>query len=196
MESYFKQLCHIQGQLEDVARSDFEEIFLVAKAEIMGLLNKIRGYMQLDQTLFNDSVSRTPHHIRLPSLKLPKFDGKYGDYKRFITKFYNMVHENSSITGVDRFNYLLISLLGPALTVMEPFQNKVIMFLEHIYKLFNITSMYKGDSNSIRNIIDTVAAIRGLLLSLGPRTTRRNSWFHLVVFTIAFALIVFINLLY
>ena len=35
LESYFKQLCHIQGQIEklsttDAARSDLEEIFIVA----------------------------------------------------------------------------------------------------------------------------------------------------------------------
>lgn len=190
LESYFKQLCHIQGQIEklsptDAARSDLEEIFIIAKAKIMGLLNKQRGSMQMDQTLFNASVSCSPHHTRLPSLKLPKFDGKYGDYKRFITTFNNMVHENSSITGVDKFNYLLNCLSGPALAVVEPFQvteenyptalkrledrydNKVLIFLEHISTLFNITSMSKGDSNSLRNIIDTVAAIRGSLLSLG-----------------------------
>ena len=143
----------------------------------MGLLNKQRGCLQLDQTLFNASVSCSQHHTRLPSLKLPKFDGKYGDYKRLITLFNNKDHENPSITGVDKFNYLLNCLSGPAFAVVEPFQvteenypkalkRLSFIFLEHIATLFNITSMSEGDSISLRNIIDTVAAIRGSLLSL------------------------------
>lgn len=122
---------------------------------------------------------------RLPSLKLPKFDGKYTEYERFIARFYNMVDENPSISNIDKFNYLLNCLSGPALDVVEPFQvteenypkalirlkerydNKVLIFLEHINALFSVPNMAKGDSESLRKIIDTVSAIRGSLLSLG-----------------------------
>ncbi|XP_046810021.1 uncharacterized protein LOC124420605 [Lucilia cuprina] len=197
LESYFKQISHIQGQIEkispsDVTRSDLEEIYIAAKAKLLSILNKTRSSTSMEQSFFNTSIELS-NQTRLSSLKLPRFDGKYTDYKRFITTFNNMVHDNSSITPVDKFNYLLNCLSGPALSVVEPFQvtdenypkaldrlrerydNKVLIFLEHITTLFNIPEMSKGDSVSLRYIIDTVSAIRGSLLSLGSELDIMNA---------------------
>ena len=191
LESYFKQICHIQGQIEkigpssdsDTARSDFEELYIEIKAKMMSRLRS-RGSVQLDQTIFN-ATSTSSSSPKLPALKLPHFNGKYGEYTRFITTFTNMVHDNASLTSVDKFNYLLTCLSGAALAVVEPFQitdenyskalerlkerydNKVLIFLEHITALFNVSHMSKGDGGSLRSLIDTVAAIRGSLLSIG-----------------------------
>ncbi|XP_075157710.1 uncharacterized protein LOC142230976 [Haematobia irritans] len=205
LESYFKQLCHIQTQIEtlspaDTSRSDLEELFITAKAKILGLLNKSRSSIPGDTTLMNASIAGISTQSRLPSLKLPRFDGKYGEYKRFISTFNNMVHENQTITPVDKFNYLLNCLSGPALAVVEAFQvseenypkaltrlqerydNKVLIFLEHINTLFDIPKMAKGDSSSLRNIIDTVSAVRGSLLSLGSEADVMNAILvHLVL---------------
>lgn len=103
-----------------------------------------------------------------------------------------MEHDNSSITSADKFNYLLNCLSGPALAVVEPFQisdenypkalkrlqerydNKVLIFLEHINTLFNVPKITKGDSVSLRNIVDTVSAVRGSLLSLGSEMDVMN----------------------
>lgn len=198
LEEYFKQICLVQGQIErlsptDNGRSDLEEVFIVAKAKLLSLINKSRSSTSLEHSFLNGSMAGGSIQTRLPSLKLPRFDGKYADYKRFITTFNNMVHENSSITPVDKFNYLLNCLSGPALAVVEPFQvtdenypkalerlqsrydNKVLIFLEHITALFNVSQMSKDDYVSLRNIIDTVSAIRGSLLSLGSEMDVMNA---------------------
>lgn len=176
LESYFKQICHIQGQIEsmspnDKTRCDLEEIFITAKAKILSLLNKSRCSVAMDTSFLNASTSSSSNQSRLPSLKLPRFDGKYGDYKRFITTFNNMVHDNPSITPIDKFNYLLSCLFGPALAVVKPFQvsdenypkalhrlqqrydNKVLLFMEHISTLFNVQKMSRGDSYSRITVI-------------------------------------------
>ena len=49
----------------------------------------------------------------------------------------------------------------------ERYDNKVLIFLEHVNNLFSAPNMIKGDNRSLRKIIDTVSAIRGSLLSLG-----------------------------
>lgn len=198
LETYFKEICEVQGQIEklnpaDSSRSDLEEVFITAKAKLLSNLNKSRCSTSAEQSFLNASISAAPHQSRLPSLKLPKFDGKYADYKRFISTFQNMVHDNSMLTPVDKFNYLLSCLSGPALAVVEPFlvtdenypkalerlkeryDNKVLIFLEHITALFNVSQMSKGDCVSLRNIIDTVSAIRGSLLSLGSEMDVMNA---------------------
>ncbi|XP_023307569.2 uncharacterized protein LOC111689329 [Lucilia cuprina] len=190
LESYFKQLSHIQGKIEqlypaDTTRSDNEDLFINTKATILGILKSHRGSISMDVSHISTPIAGTTNFSRLPSLKLPKFDGKYAEYERFITTFNNMVHENSTISSVDKFNYLLNCLSGQALAVVEPYQvtednypkalnrlkerydNKVLIFLEHISALFSIPNMAKSDCDSLRKIIDTVSAIRGSLLSIG-----------------------------
>ncbi|XP_073838259.1 uncharacterized protein isoform X2 [Musca autumnalis] len=204
LEGYFKQLCDVQSKIEainanDNGRSDLEETFIVAKAKILKLINKNRGSVAVDNSLMNVSMA-CGSNSRLPSLKLPNFDGKYCEYQRFITAFYNMVHDNPTISVIEKFNYLLNCLSGPALAVVEPYQvcednyekalerlqerydNKVLIFLEHIESLFNVPQMQKSDSVSLRHLIDTVSAVRGSLLSLGSEADVMNAILvHLVL---------------
>ncbi|XP_073820368.1 uncharacterized protein [Musca autumnalis] len=204
LESYFKQLCTIQSQIEalnanDSSRIDLEETFIVAKSKILKLIKKNCGPVSMESSFINASIA-CGSNSRLPSLKLPNFDGKYSEYQRFITAFYNIVHENPSISIIEKFNYLLNCLLGPALAVVEPYQvceenyekalqrlqerydNKVLIFLEHIESLFNVPQMKKSDSVSLRHLIDTVSAVRGSLLSLGSEADVMNAILvHLVL---------------
>lgn len=126
LESYFKQISYIQSQIEkvssaDQARSDIEEQFIVAKASIMKRLTSCRRSSYADQTFFNNTTQGLSHHNRLPQLKLPKFDGKYSEYSRFISTYKSLVHEDPYIPTIDKFNYLLNCVSGQALAVIEPF---------------------------------------------------------------------------
>ncbi|XP_073820359.1 uncharacterized protein [Musca autumnalis] len=197
LESYFKQLCLIQTQIESInandnSRIELEETFIFAKSKILKLINKSRGSVSMESSFMNASMA-SGSHSRLPSLKLPNFDGKYSEYQRFITAFNNIVHENPSISVIEKFNYLLNCLSGSALAVVQPYQvcednyekalerlqerydNKVLIFLEHIESLFNVPQMQKSDSVSLRHLIDTVSAVRGSLLSLGSEADVMNA---------------------
>ncbi|XP_073827789.1 uncharacterized protein [Musca autumnalis] len=197
LDSYFKQLCTIQSQIEainanDNGRSDLEETFIVAKAKILKLINKRRGSVSVDNSLMNVSMA-CGSSSRLPSLKLPNFGGKYSEYQRFITAFNNIVNDNPAISIIEKFNYLINCLSGPALAVVEPYQiceenyekalqrlqerydNKVLIFLEHIESLFNVPKMQSSDSVSLRHLIDTVSAVRGSLLSLESEADVMNA---------------------
>ncbi|XP_037959581.1 uncharacterized protein LOC119688956 [Teleopsis dalmanni] len=199
LESHFKQLCHIQSQIEqlnpeDNARADFEELFVVSKAKILNLLKETRSNTSFENSVMNTTSNfSVAHNSRLPFLKLPKFDGKYANYNRFIAAFKHLVHNDPTLSDVDKFNYLLSCLTGPALAVIEAFQitaenypkamarlkerfdNKVLIFLDHITELFNIPGMIKADPASLRKLIDTVAALRSSLLSLGSEVEVMNA---------------------
>ncbi|XP_017489678.1 PREDICTED: uncharacterized protein LOC108377894 [Rhagoletis zephyria] len=148
----------------------------------------------MSSTVLNSNTFPTSsHHNRLPQLKLPQFDGKYSDYKRFIRTFQNMVDDDVSIAVVDKFNYLLNCLSGPALAVVEPFEvsdanypkalarlkerydSNVLIFLDYISTLFNLPKMTKPEPHQLRSIIDTVSAVRASLLPLGSATEIMNS---------------------
>ena len=62
LEAYFKEICHIQGQIEklspnDNSRSDLEEIFSAATAKLLSLINKSRCSTSVEHSFFNASMS-------------------------------------------------------------------------------------------------------------------------------------------
>lgn len=63
-----------------------------------------------------------PHVNRLPQLKIPKFSGKYSEYKNFITSFNNSVHDDCTLTNIEKFNHLISSLEDDALRTVKAFQ--------------------------------------------------------------------------
>ncbi|XP_065365533.1 uncharacterized protein LOC135958562 [Calliphora vicina] len=198
LESYFKQISHIQTQIEklddsDMARSDLEELFISAKAPLVSLMNQKRSSGDIEQSFLNSSQSFVSHQNRLPQLKLPKFDGKYSEFSRFISTFKTLVHNESHIPIIDKFNYLLNCLSGQALAVIEPFQvvesnyqkaldhlierydNKSLMFIDNINSLFSISHMHKPNASMLRSILDNVSALRSSLLSLGSEVDVMNA---------------------
>ena len=199
LESYFKQICHIQTQIEKLApednhRSDLEEVFISAKASLLSHIEEKRHNRSFDASIVhNTTYSGGTSISRLPNLKLPKFDGKYANYKRFMSSFDHLVHKDPGISNIDKFNYLLSCLSGPALAVIEAFQvsnenypkaiallkerydNNALIFQDHISELFSIPKMTSSDPLSLRNIIDTVNALRSSLLSLGSELDITNS---------------------
>jgi len=54
------------------------------------------------------------HHrpiSNLPKVNLPKFSGKYADFKNFISLFESLVYNDASLTNVEKFDHLLFVLL-------------------------------------------------------------------------------------
>ncbi|XP_036347074.1 uncharacterized protein LOC118756415 [Rhagoletis pomonella] len=207
VESYFQHISDVQNNIEalvptDSSRVEIEETYISTKSKILSLINSRNRTSELNTSMFHATAfGNTSHHNRLPSLKLPKFDGKYAEYKRFFRTFCNMVHDDPTMPKVDKFNYLLNCLSGPALSVIEPFQvteenypkaiqrlkerydNNVLIFQDYITSIFNIPMMKRSDAASLRNIIDTVAALRGSLLSLGSKSDIMNSMLIHIVLT-------------
>ncbi|XP_037931003.1 uncharacterized protein LOC119665826 [Teleopsis dalmanni] len=129
LESHFKQLCHIQSQIEQFnpegnARADFEELFVVSKAKILNLLKETRS----------------------PALAV-----------------------------IEAFQITAENYPKAMARLKERFDNKVLIFLDHITELFNMPGMTKADPASLRKLIDIVAALRSSLLSLGSEVKVMNA---------------------
>ncbi|XP_075160828.1 uncharacterized protein LOC142233707 [Haematobia irritans] len=205
LESYFKQISHIQSQIEkmcptDNARSDIEDTFVSAKAVILRRLNTHRRSSTIEQSILNTSAQSLSHHSRLPQLKLPKFDGKYSEFARFMSTYKTLVHEEASIPTIDKFNYLLNCLSGQALAVVDAFPvseenyqkavdrlnerygNKSLIFIDTINSLFSINAITRPNAPSLRFILDNVSAIRSSLLSIGSEVDVVNAMLiHIVL---------------
>ena len=184
-ESYYKQALYYQTQIEkqkpsDEGRCDIDELFIATKTKILLLMGDRRPSLH-DESIV---VSHVPQS-RLPNLKLPKFDGKYLEFKNFMNSFKNLVNSDRHIPSIEKFNHLLACLSGEALQTVQAFQvteenydkalcrlkerydNDTLIFLENINALFEIPKAQKPIPKQIRHIVDTTSALYGSLNSLG-----------------------------
>ncbi|XP_037957528.1 uncharacterized protein LOC119687322 [Teleopsis dalmanni] len=186
IEAYFKQLLAIQSDIEalndkDNARAEIEELCILAKAKAIELLgddfNRSRGELALH------IPSRSSNN--LPKLKLPKFTGKYAEYQNFISSFKQLVNEDKSLSNIEKFNHLIQCLEGQALDTIRSFQvttenyekalnrlkerydNKTLIFMEHIIDLYSLPDVHKASSITLRSLVDSASAIFSSLKSLG-----------------------------
>ncbi|KAL7725853.1 hypothetical protein ACLKA6_014887 [Drosophila palustris] len=209
LESHHRQLSQIQTQIEnahsiDNERANQEEMYIAAKVNILSLIQakrNVHAHSGAESSFFNSSlIHGSGHNNRLPKLKLPNFDGKYANYKRFNTSFNNLIHNDPQIPTIDKFNYLLDCLSGPALEVVQSFQitdenyekalerlrsrydNNVRIFHDCISNLFAFPQMKRPEASSLQSLIDNATAIRGSLLSIGSAEEIMNSiMIHIVL---------------
>nr|XP_036219442.1 uncharacterized protein LOC106625320 [Bactrocera oleae] len=173
VDSYFQHICDVQNNIEALSPSDKSraEVEETTKSEILSLINPRNRVSELNTSIFNATAfGNASHHNRLPSLKLPKFDRKYVEYKRFFRTFCNIVHDDPTMPKVTEENYL-----KALQRLKERYDNNVMIFQDHIISLFNNPFMKRSDAVSLRNIIDNVAALRGSLLSSGSEGDIMNS---------------------
>ncbi|XP_041450600.1 uncharacterized protein LOC121404672 [Drosophila obscura] len=99
----------VQESIEEIDSDDdfgaeLEELSIVTKARIMSLIDALKT---ASDTIPSVSASVAPTRARLPKLALPKFSGKYSEFKGFITLFETLVHNDESIPVIEKFNHLL-----------------------------------------------------------------------------------------
>ena len=72
-------------------------------------------------TVSHDSSSSAPStsqvKIKLPKLELPKFRGDITQWQGFWDQFYTSIHENTSLSDIEKFNYLRTFLTDSALFI-------------------------------------------------------------------------------
>ncbi|XP_065355382.1 uncharacterized protein LOC135949860 [Calliphora vicina] len=186
VEAYFKQLLSIQTNIEelnpkDTARIDIEDLCIKTKSKIIELLGDNYKRQSFDTSIAVPFAS----HSKLPSLELPKFDGKYSTYKNFMSSFKQFVDDDSSLSNIEKFNNLLHCLSGQALDTVRAFQitadnyekaikrleerydNKTLIFIEHIQNLYDLPNLNKSSGMQLRSLVDSASAIYGSLKSLG-----------------------------
>lgn len=203
LNSYIKQIMAYQSEIEkidteDDRRGDLEDLCVSVKSKLLSLLgrNRSRDSSVLENTF---SVAIPPAN-RLPNLKLPVFNGKYADYKNFIGTFTNLVHNEPSLSSIEKFNHLISCLSGEALHTVKAFQvteanytkalerlaerydKKCLIFFDSIEEIFNISKIVNPNASLLRNAVDTISAIYDSLHSLGSECDIVNALFiHLAM---------------
>ncbi|XP_072400634.1 uncharacterized protein [Diabrotica undecimpunctata] len=150
----------------------------------------------------NDSTSSSESNfsnIRLPQLSLPTFDGSFDQWLFFRDSFTFIIHENSSMSKVQKFHYLRLSLQGKAADkvkslqlcdanydiawklLKDRFEDKQFLIKNHIKALFDLPTLTKESYYGLTSIRDGIEKNLNALEVLQRPT---EHWDHLIIYLV------------
>ncbi|XP_028159300.1 uncharacterized protein LOC114352054 [Ostrinia furnacalis] len=138
-------------------------------------------------------------NMKLPPIQFSTFSGDYRDWLSFRDVFKSLVHDNTSLSNVNKCQYLKSSLRGEAENLVKQiavsevnyeimwemlnnrYNNKRSIVNTYIGKLFNLKRIQTESAKNIREILDVTTECLAVLKSIGLPT---ESWDDIVVYTI------------
>ncbi|KAI8129104.1 hypothetical protein CVS40_0912 [Lucilia cuprina] len=174
LNSYIEQAMTYQSEIdildpENDERSAVENLCVSTKCQLIGYLTAIRR-----QSIHDSTIGYPTYHSSLPKMKLPKFSGKYSEYKNFISLFESLVDHDMSLTEIEKFNHLISCLSDEALGTVKAYQ---ITEQNYSKALATLRSVIKS------LVVDTVSAVYDSLLSIGDDKAISNAMIIQMVMT-------------
>ncbi|XP_057671224.1 uncharacterized protein LOC130902951 [Diorhabda carinulata] len=140
------------------------------------------------------------NNVRLPTINLPKYSGVYQNWLEFRDTFYSLIHENKSVSNIQKFHYLRASLEGEAALViksleistanyevawnalLDRYDNNKLLIHNHVKSLFSGESVMKESASGLRKLIDDFSKNLRALSQLNQPV---SEWDRLLVFLIS-----------
>ncbi|CAH2109317.1 unnamed protein product [Euphydryas editha] len=134
--------------------------------------------------------------IKLPNIIIPTFTGKYTEYYEFINIFNAMIHNDISLTPVQKLYYLKGFLSGEPHALInnlplqdvsyteamkllqERYDNKTKIVHEHVYTLLDLPTITKSTTSTLRDMISEVKQHLAALKNLDEPV---DSWDSIIV---------------
>ncbi|XP_063545181.1 uncharacterized protein LOC134753270 [Cydia strobilella] len=191
MSEMYNDFDSIQNDIESLTeipdeeyaeRTSFEDRYFGAMAAAQDLLSKHAApagpasaeHDRGSVSGSGDAVFSSKPNIKLPTIHLPTFSGRYQDWLEYHDTYKSLIHNNTSIPNIHKFHYLRNSLKDSASLIIkslefstenydvawdllcERFNNDRILVNNHIQALFSIKPVTQESSKALRNMIDWV----------------------------------------
>ncbi|XP_045541464.1 uncharacterized protein LOC123722956 [Papilio machaon] len=96
----------------------FEEVYLDYKVKMKEDLRAISPSTSRQCGAIAETSASTCE-VRLPQINLPSFSGAYDEWQTFYDMFVSLIHENTSLSGVQKLHYLKSSLSGEPANLLK-----------------------------------------------------------------------------
>ncbi|XP_071578820.1 uncharacterized protein [Temnothorax nylanderi] len=134
--------------------------------------------------------------VKLPTITLPRFDGKIEEWKCFADSFRSIIHDKPHLSSIEKFQYLVSSISGDAAKIIESIeltdQNYIAAWellqqryddprslkKKHIQCLFSMPTITKESARALRELIDYTSRHMRMLKVLGSPT---DTWDELIM---------------
>ena len=139
----------LDGKILD-SMSEFEEMDIQKEMREASHADMHLGMIQVDETLATTAampptstkivsetgeLAKKPVNVKRPKLVLQMFFGKPHTWQRFWNVFERNINKNNALERIDKFDYLIGLLHGPATTAVEGFEMTGANYEEAIAKL-------------------------------------------------------------
>lgn len=100
--------------------STAEEEYIIYKAELTEMLEKLSiKNTTKDHTVSCSSMSQ---EVKLPKINIPLFSGNYNDWGTFNDLYSSLIHNNNTLSNVQKLHYLKSSVTGEAEQLLKHIQ--------------------------------------------------------------------------
>ncbi|XP_036143402.1 uncharacterized protein LOC118645800 [Monomorium pharaonis] len=223
---YWSQFIEIQAQIDEILAAaidlpnleelkieqdteyvNFEENYFTIAGKIECLLTPAYGNTNhvtanVDQAPIasTEGYVRDLSQVHLPKIAIPKFSDDYQEWYPFYNTFQSIVHNNTNLTNIQRFHYLISSLEGDAAHIIQSikitpenyqeamtllkqrYDDKRVIIQERVKALYDLSIVAKENYVALRKLVDNVLRHLRSLKSLGrPTDTWDDLIIHLIV---------------
>lgn len=134
--------------------------------------------------------------VKLPTIKLPRFEGKIEEWKYFADSFRAIIHDKPNLSSIEKFQYLTSSISGDAARIIESIELTAENYTtawellqqryddprslkkRHIQCLFTMPAVVKESAKALRDLIDYSSKHLRILKVLGLPT---DTWDELIM---------------
>ncbi|XP_017796389.1 PREDICTED: uncharacterized protein LOC108577710 [Habropoda laboriosa] len=209
--SLYDRFNAIQTQIETlVAGSDIEDAHALERetfeSTYFDLIDEIETHIERSSTTQRREIAGSPGtgsavsgstvNVKLPTIQLPTFSGNYSDWLKFRDSFVSLVHENETLSDVQRFHYPNSSLKGSAARVIQSlgvseanykltwellnsrYENSTALKRHHVTALLDLKSIQKQSESALRDFLDDATNHRTALRALGEVV---DTWDALII---------------
>jgi len=150
----------------------------------------------LDRVAIATGTINSDTRVKLPTIKLPRFEGKIEDWKCFSDSFRSIIHDKPNLSDIEKFQYLISSITGDAAKIIESieltgrnyatawellqqrYDDPRSLKKKHIQCLFAMPSVVKESAKALRDLMDYASRHLRMLKVLGLPT---DTWDELIM---------------
>lgn len=174
------QIDEIETEIDEEYCETVETKYYTTAAQIKTLIQKGNSNNQAPQfttNTQNDAKIKT----NLPRLEIPFFEGNYQQWRTFYEIFMAVIHNDQSLSNIEKFSYLKSRLRGEPLKIIEGvsvcgdtylstldllierYDNQYLLTNSHLKALFELSAVSTNNISALRNlIIETKQHLRSI----------------------------------
>ncbi|CAK1600398.1 unnamed protein product [Parnassius mnemosyne] len=177
-----------------------EDLYLCLKGDLKDMLSVIPSRrLESTDTMGVTGGLASPPEVKLPRIQLPSFGGSYEEWPSFNDLFSSLVHNNSSLSKVQKLHYLKSSIVGEAEALLkhikitednyehawcllkDRYGNKRLIVNSIMKRLFEQKKVIAQTAFQIKLLLDTTTECLNSLNNLQLST---DSWDPLIIFLV------------
>ncbi|KAJ8963827.1 hypothetical protein NQ317_003836 [Molorchus minor] len=203
--------CHDPSEFSNTnefERESFENLYYQSLSVAREILNESSPKLDITNNVKSDVITESTNvpeqgnlkGYKLPTMSLPTFAGEYDEWLNFRDTFTSVIHDNTSISNIQKFHYLKSTLKGDASSVIESievsnenytiawtllietFEDTARIKQKHVKALFELEPVVKDSYVSLKQLLNNS---RKHIRSLKALEEPVDSWDTLLVYLIS-----------